>query len=305
MKLDIIKYKLEFKALEKLTLPEYVGSTFRGVFGHALKQLSCMNLNENCEVCNLQKQCTYYSIFETKPPEGDISPFPGMNHIPHPFILRPGFGFNKEILAGDIFSLELNVFGSFIDWSHYFLKSLQNMGRIGAGKGNGKFRLENITDCVSGSVIFQNDAWLKTPDKQTLTLKGAENGQTIQMQITTLLRLVKKGRVVKYLTPEVLFKEASRRFKTMVHYYGELDNSYDYKTIIENAMNIQYQSDMSLKKISRYSNRRRKYISIDGLTGTMILKNIPQVNHALLKVMEDIHIGKSTTMGLGQIKIWK
>jgi len=305
MKLSIIKYTIEYQALEKLILPEYSGSSFRGVFGHALKQLSCMNLNEECKICDLSKQCIYSNIFETRPPEGDNPPFPGMSHIPHPFILRPGFGFKNEIMAGDTFSVDLNVFGDFIEWSNYFLKSLQNIGKMGVGKGNGKFSLERIIDRTSGSVVFEKDTWILTPEQETLFLEDGTNMQTIQMQINTQLRFVKKGRVVKMLTPEILFKEASRRFKTMVHYYGKLDDNYDYQTIIDNAIKINYQADLSFKKISRYSNRRRKYIDIDGLTGTMTMKNVPQLNYALLKVLEEVHLGKSTGMGLGHIKIWK
>jgi len=299
MKLDINKYTIEYTVLEKLVLPEYSGSTFRGVFGHALKQLSCINMNEDCSICQHSKECIYSLVFETKSPENDIPPFPGMNYIPHPFILRPGKKTMGHLRAGDVFSLELNIYGRFIDWSHYFLKALQNTGKIGAGKGKGKFRLNRIVDRASGNVLYRDGAYFSSPVTETLSLNYEKSYNNIQMQIITMLRFVKNRRMVDDLTPEILFKEGSRRFRILVHYYGQIDDEYDYRSIIESAKTIRFQNNLSVKKISRYSNRRNKYINIDGLIGNMFMEGVPPQNYALLKVLEETHLGKSTVMGIG------
>ena len=35
----------------------------------------------------------------------------------------------------------------------------------------------------------------------------------------------------------------------------------------------------------------------------MRLQEVPHINYSLLKALEEIHLGKSTSMGLGQIKV--
>ena len=305
MKINLVKYRIEYCAIGNMELPEFSGSTFRGVFGHALKQLACLNLNEDCSNCELSQQCIYTNIFETKPPIDDIPPFPGMNHIPHPFVLRPEIGMNSRINRNESFALELNIFGQFIEWSHYFLKALQNMGKMGAGKKNGKFKLIQIIDRVTNSIIYKNNKWEIEPEIESLSLVSESPESVISLQTNSLLRFVKKGRVLKELTPEILFKEASRRFKLLAHYYGEVDDAYDYKSMIDSAKNIKFKSNLSLKKISRYSNRRNKFIAIDGFTGSIIMENVPAMNYALLKILEETHLGKGTAMGLGHLKISK
>ena len=55
-------------------LPPYKGSTFRGVFGHALKKVVCALKRQECPQCLLKEKCVYALVFETQealnPPEG-------------------------------------------------------------------------------------------------------------------------------------------------------------------------------------------------------------------------------------------
>lgn len=305
MQLDILKYHLYFSAVEKITLPEFSGSTFRGIFGHSLKTLSCINLNEECNKCDFNSDCIYTNIFETKPPKNDNPPFPGLNNIPHPFILRPGSGLKKELLPNDIFSLELHIFGEYCNWAHYFLKALQNAGEIGAGKGNKKFCLTKIVDGNSKKDIFENGQWISEPVIQKISILNGETPDSCQIQFVTPVRFVKQGRVVKELTPNILFKEAGRRFMTLAHYYGVVDSDYKFQNVLDGIKELHFKSDLKIKKISRYSNRKNKFINIDGLVGSITMTNIPPLNYSLLKAMESVHLGKSTALGLGHIKIWK
>jgi hypothetical protein len=48
-------------------LPDYSGAAWRGVFGHALKQLVCVTRERNCLDCLLYRSCVYPYIFEAPP----------------------------------------------------------------------------------------------------------------------------------------------------------------------------------------------------------------------------------------------
>ncbi|MFB3926226.1 MAG: hypothetical protein ACE14T_09240 [Syntrophales bacterium] len=50
---------------EDALLPAYKGSSFRGVFGHALKKVACALRHRECRECILRLQCIYVHTFET------------------------------------------------------------------------------------------------------------------------------------------------------------------------------------------------------------------------------------------------
>ena len=45
-------------------LPEYKGSTFRGIFGHFLKRVVCALKQQECADCLLREKCVYFQVFE-------------------------------------------------------------------------------------------------------------------------------------------------------------------------------------------------------------------------------------------------
>jgi hypothetical protein len=69
---------------DEAVLPVFKGSTFRGVFGVALKKVVCALKQQECAACLLREQCLYARIFETPSRPGDGRPSP-----PHPFVIEP------------------------------------------------------------------------------------------------------------------------------------------------------------------------------------------------------------------------
>src|SRR5436853_931298 len=86
--IDVAYYRLRLRALEDASLPEFIGSTLRGGFGHALKHAVCVMSHKSCERCLVQDRCLYPYIFETPTPTG-LRLLEGQQQAPHPFILTP------------------------------------------------------------------------------------------------------------------------------------------------------------------------------------------------------------------------
>ncbi|MDI9571327.1 MAG: CRISPR system precrRNA processing endoribonuclease RAMP protein Cas6 [Pseudomonadota bacterium] len=55
-------------------MPEYKGSTFRGVFGHALRSVVCALRRRSCADCLLATRCLYPFVFETTPADERKAP---------------------------------------------------------------------------------------------------------------------------------------------------------------------------------------------------------------------------------------
>ncbi len=63
------KYSFTVTFNSDAILPPYKGSTFRGVFGHALKRVTCALKRQSCDDCMLRSKCVYPFVFETVPHE--------------------------------------------------------------------------------------------------------------------------------------------------------------------------------------------------------------------------------------------
>ena len=60
---------------------------------------------------------------------------------PHPFILEPAPDNQRTCEEGEDISFGLTLVGRAIDYLPYFIYALDELGRIGIGKGRGKYEL--------------------------------------------------------------------------------------------------------------------------------------------------------------------
>ena len=86
--LEIARFDVTLRALERTILPPYLGSTLRGALGHALKDVACVVEHRDCRRCPFLESCAYPYLFETPvPPE--IKELRGQTHAPLPFLIEP------------------------------------------------------------------------------------------------------------------------------------------------------------------------------------------------------------------------
>jgi len=72
-------------------LPIYKGSTFRGGFGHALKNIICTSNELLCDQCMLAKQCVYVRLFEPQHLKINLPEVKQMSTLPSPFVIEPPY----------------------------------------------------------------------------------------------------------------------------------------------------------------------------------------------------------------------
>jgi len=126
------QYRFSCTFLDEAILPEYKGSTFRGVFGHALKRVVCALRRRDCADCLLRDRCLYVFVFETPAPgsphdEPKPSPF-------HPYVLSPVPDERTHYRPGDTFAFDLLLFGKANDDLPYFIYAFDQVGQGGIGR---------------------------------------------------------------------------------------------------------------------------------------------------------------------------
>jgi hypothetical protein len=178
--LSLAQYEFRLAALTAGELPPFLGSTFRGSFGYALKAVACSVQHQDCTRCLLAERCIYPRLFEPRAsqPDGLLKQ---QQNAPRPFIFEPplpgqkysALPFNQEIgraqsnggtsngykklfaeplrfKAGDELRFGLTLIGQAIEELPYIIYAISLMARHGFGAQRTPFTLLEVL-AINGS----------------------------------------------------------------------------------------------------------------------------------------------------------
>ena len=98
-------YKITCIAKDKITLPFYKGSAFRGSFGLNLKRVSCFKeLKDDCKTCEFKNTCVYPYIFESTISK-ELPIIGKVKDIPRPLVIEPPLSPKRFYKAGVVNSI--------------------------------------------------------------------------------------------------------------------------------------------------------------------------------------------------------
>ncbi len=290
-------------------LPWYKGSTFRGVFGHALKKVVCAPKNQECEGCLLKTQCLYTRVFEPSL-TGKKNEGLKFNAKPPPFVIEPPLTNETRFPKGSTFDFSLVLLGEINQNFPYFLYTFDQMGKIGIGrriKGRrGHFALKTVTG-GDNLIYSEENQELREPDAcEILTLDEPDNSSPVcsrlSLVLETPLRLKFKNRLAAELPFHVLVRAMLRRASTLMTCYGKGNPPLDFRGLVQRAESVRtIENRLSWFDWRRYSNRQEQKMLMGGLIGSVIYEGDIGEFMLLIKICEKIHVGKQTTFGLGKI----
>lgn len=141
--LPLARYRLRFRAIDPLRLPDYAGSAWRGAFGRSLKRLVCVTREPRCPDCLLYRSCAYPYVFET--PSDPADELLGkVGAAPHPFVLLPDGAARGVRVPGELLPLDLTLFGHGNRQLPYIIHALDQAGRQGMGPDRGALQLTEV-----------------------------------------------------------------------------------------------------------------------------------------------------------------
>jgi hypothetical protein len=304
------KYKFHLILESEAILPPFKGSTFRGIFGMALKKVICALKRQECADCLLRDRCIYTTMFEIPSGPG----LEGQPSPPHPFILEPTLSMKTHFQPGDDFEFSLILMGRYNDHLPYFVYAIDQMGRIGIGKRiSGKraqFLLKQIS--VGSRIIYDSsEKKLIKADLESLSLDGLiKEGDNrpisrISMELRTPLRLKSENRFQADLPFHTLVRAALRRVALVNNHFGDGEPVLDYGGLVGRAEKVETEnSTLRWFDWKRYSNRQEQSMLMGGLVGEVTYRGDLSEFVPLLRYCEKVHLGKATTFGLGQIKVF-
>lgn len=294
-------------------LPPYKGSTFRGVFGHALKKVVCALKRQDCAGCFLHSRCVYALVFEPS----CMEPAGGRRRLaapPHPYVLEPEPESRTHYEKGETFRFSLLLFGRMNESLPYFVYAIDRMGQMGIGKSiSGKrpaFKLLQVTTPDDRVVYDGGTGKLQPPQPERhleiedFRRSGDESAESITLSLETPLRLKYQNHLKAEIPFHVLVRAILRRVSSLFNYHGNGEPPLDYRGLVKRAESVTIE-DSALRWFDwkRYSNRQDQAMFMGGMTGSITYRGSLQEFMPLVRVAEEVHLGKQTTFGLGKIRI--
>jgi len=300
-------YTFHIKLEEAAALPAYKGSTFRGVLGHALKQMVCVIKHQECNNCILKSACLYALVFETgyALPRHERA---RVSSVPHPMVIVPPLTVKKNFRRGDTLSCDLLLFGEINRNVPYFIYAFKQMGKIGIGKHiNGqkaRFSLEKVTH-RHDTIYQKNQGQMTLPDNLIdVDLLPVEtfSSDRVEIRIITPLRIIVKTQGPPALPFSDLIRSFIRRNTALLNTWGNGEPDLDYSTLTDRAKKITIlEKRLFWFDWQRYSSRQEKKMFMGGLTGQIVYQGDIAPFIPLLRMAEIVHAGKNTAFGLGKI----
>ncbi len=290
-------------------LPNYKGSTIRGLFGRALKSVVCVLKSVRCDQCNLKSRCLYTHVFETHLAVESCnrrSPIP-----PHPFVLEPPLTGEKIFKEGSAFDFRLLLFGEVNYQIPYIIYAIKHMGRIGIGKGLNGERGRFVLDWVK-----ERDNLIYSRDTDTIELNDTipsinfvnsknypDEEIRLNVEFLTPFRVKHKNQLEERLPFHVLVRAMLRRASSILNQYGEGEPVIDYRGLVHRAYSVKIvNSTISWFDWRRYSTRQDRSMLMGGINGSITYQGYLGEYLPLVELCSKLHIGKQTSFGLGKYK---
>jgi hypothetical protein len=314
-KLRIANYRFTLKARDELHLPPYKGSTLRGGFGHAFKQVVCLQRQaKTCEGCLLRENCPYAYIFDTSPPP-DAEVLRTHSDVPLPFVIEPDTTDRRTTYPpGDTLNFELILVGKAINYLPYFILVFRELGERGLGRGRGKYHLQGgeAVQPLSGDRerIYAAADEMVCHSQLEVSFQDIERrseeipGHTVTLRFLTPTRIKHQGSFISQPPFHVIVRNVLRRVSSLYYFHCGEQWEFDYRETIERAKEIR-SAELNTQWIDweRYSGRQKTRLKMGGFVGEAVYEGDLTEFRPLLLLGQLVHIGKACVFGNGRYEI--
>lgn len=308
------RYRFEFTVEAPIRLPEYAGSTLRGVFGNALRRTACMTRERDCKPCPLYRTCPYPAVFETPPPAGHA--LQNFSQIPNPFVIEPPDWGERIYAPGETLAFQLVLVGQSLKHLPLIVYAWQRAFEHGVGKRDGTARLQRIDH--EGVTVYAADEGKLREHEPTIgrrlaaeprshdTLSDtAATGRPVSLRFDTPLRLQRNGRPLgaAELTARDLLIGLVRRTALICEFHLGHKLDLDFHALAEASATIESEKHLRWRDWKRYSNRQKQEMALGGVVGDWTLGGDLAPFLPFLHLGQWLHVGKNATFGLGRYEI--
>ena len=290
----LVQLHVTLQAVQATSWPHYAGSSLRGAFGRALRRAACVTGQSTCQACPLRTRCAYGVVFDPAAPAQPLHPsFTDGQPL---YIVQPPALGACRLSAGQTQTYSLVLLpGS--QSHHRLIEHVLKAATEQEVHTPGSYRLHSITSQAT-PVTALPTAVLTQPNKPAHT--------TLRWQ--TPLRIQQQGKPIfnpQQLDAGLLVRAMLRRRAQWHQITGQA--APDNNPALQAASACQLDTrKLEWHDMQRYSSTQNQHLPLSGFVGSASLTGPAQALHTLqplLKLAEQLHVGKETVMGLGRYQL--
>lgn len=178
----------------------------------------------------------------------------GLKDPPRPFVLRAAHLDGRRFEPGEVFDVDVHVFGSHAGLAEMFEEAFANLASTGLGPGRGKIELllpaKRMMVEIDLAAPVESASRIRVFFRTPTELKGNFSGDELPFG--------------------VLFARIRDRIATLCNLYGEEPLDIDFAALGDRANQVKTLTcDLEYRDVSRRSSRTGAVHGIGGFTGTM------------------------------------
>lgn len=303
----------------------YLGSAWRGAFGHALRKAVCVTRLPACDPCVLLHSCPYPFLFESRTPPGaaKLTRYP---RTPGPCVLEPAD--RRLDSQGDTLNLGVTLFGSANDHLPYVVHALDSAGRHGLTARRVELEMLDV----------QNESWGPSDAGRDIGNIGERddredasrrNGWTtifepggrlspastecpvppalppaVRVRLLSPLRVKRHEHLVGVSNFDFrgFMGGLLRRISLLTYFFSDTPLDTDFAGLLRRAESVPATNrDLHWREWTRRSSRQNAKLQMGGLVGSFELAGADiEPFWPLLWLGQWTHGGKGGSMGLGR-----
>lgn len=303
--LPLARYRFRFKITKPFITPDYAGSMLRGVFGHALKAISCIEKKENCKHCSRYRECLYPAVFEAPPQQHQLQKF---SQIPNPYVIEPNQKEQQCYQINDLFEFSMVLTGIALKQLPLIILAWKRAFERGLTKYDGKGILFDVAliDANNHQKIILNreEEIIKEHDTQ-LVLPKEKSLKALTLNFVTPLRIQRKSKPLKAnnLTARDMLVTLARRVNLINEFHNHTIIIDDFSTLIAATEYVDMTPELYWYDWTRYSNRQKQKMTLGGVMGKITIRGDLAPFVPLLYMGQWLHLGKNATFGMGHYEL--
>lgn len=302
--LPLHRVRLTLAFERECTLPPYPGSALRGLLGHGLRRTLCVTRRTACEGCTLQARCGYARFFE--------SPATGAAHrqryaaTPHAWVLHLHLPTPPRLARGESLAFDLVLMGDAGKALPWLAPAMRHAGMLGLGRDRTPFRLVTMErETPVGSAEWEPlDTSRPLPASASGIPRPPAPRRHMRILLETPLRLKRRGRLLgpRDFSNRIFLDALRLRMRDLLALYGLAQPRLP--DLPERLRPGPAPERLAWKDWTRYSSRQRTRMQMGGIVGefTLDLDGL-EAWWPLVWLGQWIHVGKQTSMGLGQYRL--
>jgi hypothetical protein len=180
-------------------------------------------------------------------------------------------------------------------------------------KGRGKYRLEKVASVKgsneiviysAGKGIVSSDLLISTFTEIEEKVSSRQGINEIKISFITPTRIKHGGKLSTELPFHFLIQSLLIRAEALAFHSGYRPE-LDFGGLMAKAMEgvKTKKSDLGWKTWQRYSQRKNSFMNLGGMVGQIIYQGELDEYLPYLFLGEEVHLGKSTSFGLGMMKV--